>query len=473
MKKAKYEFLILPYIEIDRDFEVGNLEFYSFERTGKKYIKDNDLYSNIEILLQCFSYFDSNTLKFVQFCDGTFIHDNGKKPKYNPYDIVELLITIRFESDFIRPNNWDIKKVNVFKSNDNYSFCIDDGIQFPKSLIHKFVFHPPGFLERINFKTSQIIYTQWAPLNNIDYFKALKYCYEKSKNNPNQKEYKRIITALKFRNQSGRIEYYYKPNIRIILISAAFEALFNLPESSIKKTFSHTIKLLLGSCHDNLNNWVDSFYSLRSNIVHGSEKEIEFDYKSPTNNIKPHVSHYDIAKFIFDTCLKIRLNLMDIFDKYEYIRNYNLEMINSILTPNKEIINNILNLKLLDIINSDSITTNFFEYLMKIKLKRRIFKDKSTTKKDFEKVLSFLFSLYKKSLSILIKNNEINNENKKALEEILIIINSRKSDKELERLLYFKIEKYKDNKQWRDFNINNILTIEKIFGFIQLISTGL
>lgn len=152
-----------------------------------------------------------------------------------------------------------------------------------------------------NFETSHFIPKKFSKgFEDSALLNALIFCYSESKKGNRRSDYQRIITAIKFRNQSERLEYKYKQNVRIILMAAAFEALFNLPDIEVQTSFSNSINILLGSCNEELVNWAKDFYKLRSDIVHGNISTPNIKYKSSINNIAPHVQHYRIAKNIFD-----------------------------------------------------------------------------------------------------------------------------------------------------------------------------
>lgn len=468
MVEKIFKILILPYIEISDDFNIGNLSFYSFEKSGKKFIKNEELYKKIEILLNCFKHFNFNRFEYIQYCDGTLINqDMNSKQILNPFDVVDLLAYVSSKSGLMKPNNWDIKEVIIKKNNDNL-FNIDDNIRFPESILSKLTFYPPDFLERIIFKTSHflpnIIYDN---LQEPTLLRGLLSCYSKSRRGRNRSEYQRIITAIKFRNQSERLEYRYKPNVRIILMASAFEALLNLSDTEIQKSFSNTVNVLLGSCSEELINWAIDFYRLRSDIVHGKTSKPNIKYKSKINNIPPHVKHYSIAKIVFDECLKTRLYLMNLFESYQFLRIYGLESIDKILTPNKKKIIDLLKLSPVEVCKDKTKTAEFLKNINLIKEW-----DESTTNEDCIKLLGHISLIYKESIKILLKDEKINKKYLKPLNEVLDVIKNITVDEKLHLEIYWTIGKYNQgkNKLWENWKINDYLVIDTLSTIMQKIS---
>lgn len=470
MNDQKYIIKILPYISLEEEFKIGNIVFYSFEKSGKKYIQDEWLYENVKKVIHCFARFHYQSFEYARWCDGTIIgYLDDDSVKLNPYDIVEILSYAELNSEFDKPNSWDIKDIEIIKKQNETIFQIENYC-FNESRIPEMVFYPPNFLEMKRFNPEYLL-----PRNKIgssessDMLWGLIQCLKKSKSTKNKEEKKansRIISAIKFRNQSEREEYKYKENIRIVLISAAFEALFNLSNKGIAQSFSNSISLLLGDCFDELKHWSKDFYNVRSRIVHGDEDQ-ELTYKSYFGGIE-HVKHYKIAKTIFDICLRTKLYLMGVHNQYQYYRPYSIPEIKRIIIPNKVKIDNILKLNPSEICDDLKKTKEYVENIDSIR-----YWDKSTDHTGCVELINFIKEIILEIIDRLLNIDEINKGFKQPLEAIKTLLNKKPADKNLyyELMLLMREHNASSEKNIWSVKINQqCLSIENLVGDLSKLS---
>lgn len=116
--------------------------------------------------------------------------------------------------------------------------------------------------------------------------------------------YEKIMTAIALFNQSRRLSLFY-PNSSVVLIVSALEALFNIPDIPRKKeVFAYTVQVHWGF-DKNVNKWARELYELRNAVVHGGVVGEKKWKPSPDR----YYSHYEIARKVFDDCLRIVLEL--------------------------------------------------------------------------------------------------------------------------------------------------------------------
>lgn len=113
--------------------------------------------------------------------------------------------------------------------------------------------------------------------------------------------YRKMMTALGLFNESCRLNVSH-PNSSVVLIVSALEALFGMPRREKKEIFAYIIQLFWGF-EENIRKWAEKLYELRSKIVHGSVVGEE-ELKPPAGR---YYSHYEIARKIFDDCLRFAL----------------------------------------------------------------------------------------------------------------------------------------------------------------------
>lgn len=113
-------------------------------------------------------------------------------------------------------------------------------------------------------------------------------------------EKRRLLRAIDWFNQSGYRYSAHTIETLVVNSATALEALLDLPRDGIAQAFRNVIILLLGE-NEELSRWCKKFYNVRSKIVHGSATEsILYGAKG----FKPHLSHLDFSRSIFDLCLK-------------------------------------------------------------------------------------------------------------------------------------------------------------------------
>lgn len=138
-------------------------------------------------------------------------------------------------------------------------------------------------------------------------------------------EYDRVLKAMDWFNRS----LVMRPEIdrceAVINMTIAFESLFKIKEGerSVKEHLKNNICNLLGNMKG-LAEWIDNFWELRNQIVHGDRKSSIFLYKAPESKF-PHQDHLYMARIIFKECIKaliiLRKNLRPFAIQEELISN--------------------------------------------------------------------------------------------------------------------------------------------------------
>jgi hypothetical protein len=140
-----------------------------------------------------------------------------------------------------------------------------------------------------------------------------------------QEEHRRILQAIEWYNRSLIINPEIDRSEAVINMTIAFESLFKIREGehSVKEHLKNNICNLLGDI-TGLSHWIDEFWDIRNQIVHGDRKSITFLYKAQ-NSKQPHQNHLYMARFIFNECIKafviIRTNLRTFILQEELISN--------------------------------------------------------------------------------------------------------------------------------------------------------
>ena len=471
-KKEINTFLVLPYVDLEKDFNMGNLFFYSFARSGEKFIKDKWLYEKVKSVIPCFARFNRYKFNYHQYCDGTLIHQEASvKIKLNPYDFVELISYVELHSAYDTPNTWDIRPVVITRTDKKVTFNVANN-SFEEAFINKMVFYPPDFLEMRRFNPDYLFPKEaMYEFEESNLLRGLISCLLDSnkRSKEEQKEYRRIIAAIKFRNQSERKEYKFKENIRIILIAAAFEALFNLSSQEIGQMFQRAVTLLLGSCTEDLQHWARQFYDLRSRIVHGNDG-FDLKYQSPLKDVPKHIDHYLVARRIFDECLRAKLYLMGLHNQYQYNRPYTLPEVARILIPNKKKIYDLLKFKPEDIWHDKITAFKCFNAIADIRER-----DGSTTNEDCLKAIKLIRNILEEIIKNLLASKGIAKDLSVPLEGLLKTLKEKPCDKRLYLELWwttYKYDKTKNdrNKLWNTRIVHQYLSIENIITQMQRLS---
>jgi hypothetical protein len=153
-----------------------------------------------------------------------------------------------------------------------------------------------------------------------DLFHALQACLSEVEDKEAKRDRARILVSIKIFNEAmipanvPSIQMFSKSFL--ILLGAAFEALFNLPQDNIERTFQHSVMLLAGNRSAVLKRWCKEFYDYRSRLAHGDvewygQEEL---FKMGGNKTVPFPF---IASRLFVHCLKTKLFLMGLFPDYE------------------------------------------------------------------------------------------------------------------------------------------------------------
>jgi hypothetical protein len=117
------------------------------------------------------------------------------------------------------------------------------------------------------------------------------------------KDDNRISRAVSWLNQARTNSDSVSDHTRLILMSAAFETLLDVPSQSVTAYFKNAIQLLLGASPE-LEEWADEFYRRRSKLVHG-EALPDLSY-----GVDRHSSIIYLAEIIFRQCVLKKLILM-------------------------------------------------------------------------------------------------------------------------------------------------------------------
>lgn len=153
-----------------------------------------------------------------------------------------------------------------------------------------------------------------------DFFHALQSCLSEIQDKEAKRDRARILVSIKIFNEAmipanaSSIQMLSKSYL--ILLGAAFEALLNLPQDSIERTFQHSVMLLAGNRSTVLKRWCKEFYDYRSRLAHGDvewygEEQL---FKMADNKAVPFPF---IASRLFVHCLKTKLFLMGLFPEYK------------------------------------------------------------------------------------------------------------------------------------------------------------
>jgi hypothetical protein len=155
---------------------------------------------------------------------------------------------------------------------------------------------------------------------------ALRICLLDESDKEIHRTREQIIVATILYNQAFVHHQHSLENVRIVLMSAAFEALLNLSEREIKTSFSNSVAMLLGENTALLRQWCGQFYDVRSGLVHGGDK---WTMKSHIFRTKSGVegTHIWIARNVFHRCLEAKLFLMGLLDKFDNHKNSFARMI--------------------------------------------------------------------------------------------------------------------------------------------------
>lgn len=153
-----------------------------------------------------------------------------------------------------------------------------------------------------------------------DLFHALQSCLSEVKDKEGKRDRARILVSIKIFNEAmipanvPSIQMFSKSFL--ILLGAAFEALLNLPQDNIERTFQHSVMLLAGNRSTVLKRWCKEFYDYRSRLAHGDVEWYgeEESFKIGGNKT---VSFPFIASRLFVHCLKTKLFLMGLFPEYK------------------------------------------------------------------------------------------------------------------------------------------------------------
>lgn len=153
-----------------------------------------------------------------------------------------------------------------------------------------------------------------------DYFKSLINLIQSESNDIEfNKERQRILIAMRLFNEVQIGVDIINPfaQTKIILITAAFEALLNLPQEAKTAMFIHSITSLIGPKSSLLTEWCKSFYNYRSSLVHG-----DIAWRDDTKDQfkisgKDGPAHRYIAHQVFVECIKVKLFLMGVHPNYD------------------------------------------------------------------------------------------------------------------------------------------------------------
>lgn len=153
------------------------------------------------------------------------------------------------------------------------------------------------------------------------------------------KEYKQVMIAIGLFNQSCRLSLFHR-NSSLVLIVSALEALFNIPNIGRKKeVFAYAIQVHWGF-DENINKWADRLYEFRNRIIHGADVG-ERELKASSGR---YYSDYEIARKMFDGCLKLVLELHGGLSISPHVRSAMTKRLLGLLVSNKKKIENIIEL---------------------------------------------------------------------------------------------------------------------------------
>jgi len=140
----------------------------------------------------------------------------------------------------------------------------------------------------------------------------------------------RIYQSISLFNDSCRM-YPSSESSAIVLLCAAFEALYQIPKRSKKDTFSYAFKLFWG-LDDRIEKWAGELYDLRSKVVHGGV--VIKDHLLASSD--KHYPHFEIGREIFNDSLLFVLEAKGTLGlEYEYKSRIQEELRNKVIS-NKE-----------------------------------------------------------------------------------------------------------------------------------------
>lgn len=147
-------------------------------------------------------------------------------------------------------------------------------------------------------------------------YKGLCKCLNDIRDKESLRERKRIITSIYMFNESFSTLRFTNPfsKYKILYIASAFEALLNLPSSSIAKSFEQTVYTLCGQKNEILQKWCKDFYNYRSKIIHGDTGWGDKDDRKYNLSPKEKLSFSFTAKELFSFCLNRKLFLMGLLE---------------------------------------------------------------------------------------------------------------------------------------------------------------
>jgi len=117
--------------------------------------------------------------------------------------------------------------------------------------------------------------------------------------------------------------------------------MFGMPRREKKEIFAYIIQLFWGF-EENIRKWAEKLYELRSKIVHGSVVGEE-ELKPPADR---YYSHYEIARKIFDDCLRFALETHGAISIDSKNKSEVKKRLLNLLTSNKEKVKDILRQRL-------------------------------------------------------------------------------------------------------------------------------
>jgi hypothetical protein len=115
----------------------------------------------------------------------------------------------------------------------------------------------------------------------------------------------RIFTSIKWYNRS--LSWTATDDIALVNMAIALEALVGLkPDKGVSERFKESIKLLTGSVN-NLDEWLNQFYKVRSELVHDGNSDNLMFYTEVNQNKKEYKSKYrsmvSYSRVVFFICI--------------------------------------------------------------------------------------------------------------------------------------------------------------------------
>ncbi|MFA6198246.1 MAG: hypothetical protein WC734_03795 [Patescibacteria group bacterium] len=306
---TKIAFTIFPYLELDESVTIGDICFWPYlKEKQKRFGKISNAAQRVDQLVKIYRGFIDNS-QLANPVIASRLSDG--KDNFAQYDkkVDDELITAtnivayanlshqkRFFPSSYENFKSDSYELNLDKTSGGLSLHSRRGIHI--LMIDETKIQTPFYINVTNVSREV----------SKDIFSALCTLNERRANGTKDEklEAERILRSVYWYNRSHVADPLVTSEDMIISLGVALETLLNIQQYSRKgQEMGDRIQLLLGQKKE-IANWSDSFYQLRSKIIHG-EKVISLDYSFPQS------SHITLAQIVFDYCLKTKLHLMKLW----------------------------------------------------------------------------------------------------------------------------------------------------------------